>query len=70
MKVQNMHMIHDTAPYDSRETKRDYHLARVRLLEEELNSLNLLEHPCEILAICKQIITIKELLRKITPVVK
>lgn len=70
MKVQNMHMIDDTVPYDSRETKQAYHLARLRLLEEELNRLNLLEHPCEILAICKQIITIKELLRKITPVTK
>lgn len=70
MKVQNMHLIDDTVPYDSRETKREYHLARIKLLEEELSQLNLLEHPCEILAICKQIIVIKELLGKITPVTK
>ncbi|WP_315823214.1 hypothetical protein [Paraflavitalea speifideaquila] len=63
-----MHIIDDTVPYDSRETKQEYHLARIRLLEEALNRLTLLEHPCEILAICKQIIAIKELLRKIAPV--
>jgi hypothetical protein len=68
MKVQKMHMIDDTVPYDSRETKQEYHLARISQLEEELNGLNLLEHPCEIQAICKQIIAIKELLRKIAPV--
>lgn len=70
MKVQNMHLIDDTVPYDSHETKQENHLARIRLLEEELNQLNLLEHPCEIKAICKQIITIKELLSKISPVTK
>lgn len=70
MKVQKLPIIDDTVPYDSRETQREYHLARIRLLEAELNQLNLLEHPCEIKAICKQIIAIKELLGKITPVTK
>ena len=68
MKVQNMHLSGDTVPFDSREAQQDYHLSRLKQLEEELNQLNLLEHPHEIQAICKQIIAIKELLRKITPV--
>jgi hypothetical protein len=68
MKVQNMHLSDDTVPFDSREAQQVYHLARMKQLEEELNRLNILEHPNEIQAICKQIIAIKELLRKITPV--
>lgn len=68
MKVQNMHLSADTVPFDSREAQQVYHLARMKQLEEELNRLNILEHPREIQAICKQIMTIKELLRKITPV--
>lgn len=65
-----MHLVDDTVPCDSRETKQAYHLARIKALEEELSQLNLLEHPCEILTICKQIIVIKELLSKIMPVTK
>lgn len=69
MKGPEMPLI-DTAPFDSRETQRAYHLARIQQLESALNELNLLENPCEIETICKQIIAIKELLRKITPVIK
>jgi hypothetical protein len=69
MKVQDI-PITDVVPYDSREAKQEYHLARIRLLEEELEKLNLLEHPCEILCICKQIIAIKEVLQKLTSVAK
>lgn len=68
MKVQNMHLSDDTVPFDSREAQQVYHQARIKQLEEELNGLNILEHPHEIQAVCKQIIAIKELLRKITPV--
>lgn len=67
MKGPEMPLI-DTAPFDSRETQQAYHLARIQQLESALNELNLLENPCEIEIICKQIIAIKELLRKITPV--
>lgn len=67
MKGPEMPLI-DTAPFDSRETQQAYHLAKIQQLESALNELNLLENPCEIEAICKQIIAIKELLRKITPV--
>ena len=68
MKVQDIPGI-DIVPFDSRETKREYHLARIRLLEEKLETLNLLEHPCEIMGICKQIIAIKGALQKITPAI-
>lgn len=63
-----MQLIDDTLPFDSREAQQHYHLARVKQLEEELNRLNIMEHPHEIQAICKQIIALKELLRKIAPV--
>lgn len=68
MNVPNTRLVDDMVPYDSRETWQEYHLTRIKSLEAELNNLNLLEHPCEIKAICTQIIAIKELLRKISPV--
>lgn len=69
MKVQGIHLT-DTIPYDSAETQQQYYLDRIKLLEEELNRLNLLEHPCEILAICKVIITIKKQLSGGAPQMK
>lgn len=57
-----MQMIEDRVPYDSHEARRDHHLAKLKALEAELQELNLLEHPREILAICKQIIAMKEAL--------
>ena len=65
MKVQDLHQP-NAFPYDSPELQRRHQLARIKLLEEELERLNLLEHPCEIQALCKQIITIKEQLAKNT----
>lgn len=57
-----MQLIEDTVPFDSHEARRDHHLAKLRALEAELQQYNLLEHPREILAICKQIIAMKEAL--------
>lgn len=67
MKGQEMPLI-DTVPFDSREIQQLYHLAKIKQLESTLNELNLLENAREIEAICKQIIAIKELLRKIMQV--
>ena len=69
MKVQEIHL-KEPLPFDSPETQRSYQLGKIKLLEEELSELNLLEHPCEILALCKQIIALKEQLPKVTPQVK
>jgi hypothetical protein len=69
MKVQEIHL-KDSLPFDSPETFRSFQLGKIKLLEEELNRLNLLEHPCEIQALCKQIIIIKEQLLKAKPQVK
>lgn len=49
---------------DSKEVLKDYQLGKLKLLEKELNRLNLLEHPREIEIICKKIIMIKERLAK------
>ena len=69
MKLQGIQLT-DNFPYDSPETQQQYYLDRIKLLEEELSGLNLLEHPCEILAICKQIISIKQQLPNGTPQMK
>lgn len=68
MKVQDMQLIAETLPYDSQEARLEFLQGQIQRLEHELNQLNLLEHPCEILAICKEIIAIKEVLGKIAPV--
>jgi len=68
MKVQGIHLT--DIPFDSPETQRTHHLGRIKLLEEELSRLNLLEHPCEILAICKQIRSLKAQLPNASPLIK
>lgn len=67
MKVHNMQLIAETLPYDSQEARLEFLQGRIQALENDLNQLNLLEHPREILSICKEIIAIKEVLGKITP---
>ena len=69
MKLQGIHLT-GNIPYDSAETQQQYNLDRIKLLEEELDKLNLLEHPCEILAICKMIIALKTQLPNGTPQMK
>jgi hypothetical protein len=69
MKLQGIQLT-DNIPYDSAETQQQYYLDRIKLLEDELSRLNLLEHPCEILAICKLIISIKQQLPNGTPQMK
>lgn len=55
---------------DSRETQLELHANRIKQLEFELNQLNLLENPCEIIALCKQIMVLRESLLKISPSLK
>lgn len=50
---------------DSIEVQRAYHLSKLKLLEDELTRLNILEHPREIREICSTIIDIKRSLEKI-----
>lgn len=51
-------------PADSKEVQQEYHLGKLKLLEEELNRLTILEHPREIQSLCCKIIRIKNLLQK------
>ena len=57
-------------PADSKEVQKEYHLCKLKLLEEELNRLTILEHPLEIHSLCCKIIQIKQLLQKISPAKK
>lgn len=50
---------------DSIEVQRAYHLDKIKLLEDELSRLNILEHPREIGEICSNIIDIKKSLENI-----
>ena len=55
----------------SKDVKRKTHLEKIKLLEEELLRLTILENPLEISIICKSIIDIKKNLEKVgadTPV--
>ena len=54
-------------PADSKEVQRLYHLGKIKLLEEELNRLTILEHPREIQSLCCKIIRLKQFLQKIKP---
>jgi len=49
-------------PADSFEIWRELHLEQIRLLQERLFGLNLQDNPCEIQAICSEIIIIKAMI--------
>ena len=49
---------------DSKEVQREYYIGQIKLLEEELSQLNLMDNPHDIRAICERIIMIKALLQK------
>jgi hypothetical protein len=51
-------------PADSKEVQKEYHQGKIKLLEEELSRLNILEHPLEIQSICRKIILIREVFKK------
>jgi hypothetical protein len=58
----------NTAPLaDSIEVLRKFHLEKIKLLEEELSQLTILEHPLQIRKICNDIIRIKKTLEKVPP---
>jgi len=48
---------------DSKEVRLADYRARIILLTEKLGGLNILEHPCEIQSICKEIVSLKNSLR-------
>lgn len=50
-------------PADSFETWRDFHLEKIRVLQERLHNLNLQDNPVEIEKICSEIIIIKGMIR-------
>jgi hypothetical protein len=50
---------------DSKEVQKEYHLGKIKLLEKQLNLLNILDHPVEIQSICQKIIAIKQGLKKV-----
>lgn len=52
---------------DSKEVQKEYRIDKIKILEEELNRLNILEHPREIHSVCCKIIHIKHLLQKTKP---
>jgi hypothetical protein len=51
---------------DSIDLQRSYHLNKIKLLEEELSHLTILEHPREIHDICCSIIDLKKSLETIS----
>ncbi|MFT3825332.1 MAG: hypothetical protein QM731_15550 [Chitinophagaceae bacterium] len=63
MKFQNLPL--DILPAaDSLEVQRQYCLDRIFLLEEEMERLNLMEHPQAIECLCNQIIELKKILKR------
>ncbi len=50
-------------PADSFEVWREHQLGKIKIMEEELKRLNLLEHPCEIQALCSEVSAIKGMIR-------
>jgi hypothetical protein len=61
-------MLPQKSPFlgDSLEAQRNDHLEKIRLLENELSRLNILEHPREIRDICNDIINIRKSLERIS----
>lgn len=60
-------------PADSAEVKEQFYRERIAYLHQELNELNLLEHPVEIAFLCGEIVATKKLLQALavsTPVRK
>lgn len=45
------------------EVFRQYYQDKIKSMEEELEKLNLLEHPVEITSVCRKIVVMKQLLR-------
>jgi hypothetical protein len=53
-----------TLPFDSWEVFELYYHGKIKVWEDQLQQLNVLDHPVEIEAICRQIIAVKNLLRR------
>ena len=70
----NPHLYHTVAgrklpamlPVDSAEVKQQYYRERISYLRQELDELNLMEHPIEIAFICGEISSTQKLLKALS----
>jgi hypothetical protein len=53
---------------DSPKVLKEYYEGKLLLLERELNRLTILEHPVQIIHICRQIIVVKSKLKRLNDV--
>lgn len=53
---------HNSLPFDSWEVFELYYLGKLKVWEDELSRLTILEHPIEIQFLCREIIAVKSML--------